>query len=83
MTLSYLEAYRLKNAETISWDQYIENIFACCTGKGFHEDDKKGILHHGHWALFFEDPFGFSIWKWCKNVPTMKGKPFIELFYRL
>lgn len=68
---SYLKAYRLKNAQEISWNQYIEHLFARCRGFG-HEDDSN--KHYGHWNLRHEDPFGYSIWRWCKTVPAVKGE---------
>ena len=70
MAVSFLEAYRLKNAQKISWDQYIEHLFARSRGIRHIDDDPK----FEHWELRDEDAFGYAIWRWCKTVPTMEGK---------
>ena len=70
MVLSYLEAYQMKNAGQISWDQYIEHLFARCPGFKHEDENKK----YGHWSLRYEDPSGYSIWCWCKPAPQMIGK---------
>ena len=72
MAVSFIDAYRLKNEQKISWDQYIEHLFTRCRGIK-HDDDNK---QYGHWELRYEDPFGYSIWRWCKTVPEMQGKSY-------
>jgi hypothetical protein len=75
--VSFLEAYQLKNLQEISWDRYIEHLFARCKGIK-HEDDNPKL---GHWGLRYEDPFGYAVWRWCKTVPVMTdATPFEDVF---
>lgn len=69
MTLSFLQAFRAKQIGAISWEEYIHNLLARCTGVKHEQDNVKGV----YWELRKTDPFGYSIYGWSDRVENMKG----------
>lgn len=71
MILSLLEAFYAKQSGAISWDEYIDNIFARCEGFGHNEDAAKDRCDS---KLRRVDPFAESIKKWSVKVEDMEGQ---------